>query len=51
MLNVDSIEEPFTYDKQDDYKPITTEIKVKDGKISYSFPAHSFTQIEVKVNR
>ncbi|MGD8781045.1 MAG: alpha-L-arabinofuranosidase C-terminal domain-containing protein [Ignavibacteria bacterium] len=50
LLTVDTLEEPFTFDKQEQYNPVIKEIKVDGNKISYSFPAHSFTQIKVKVN-
>jgi len=43
-----SLTEPFTFDKQDQYVPQTKEVNVEGGEISYSFPAHSFTQIAVK---
>ena len=49
LLNVSSLDEPFTYDKQDQYKPVVKDIDVKGNKITYLFPAHSFTQIQVKV--
>ena len=49
LLTVESLEEPFAYDKQDQYKPVVKEIEVKGDKITYSFPPHSFTQIKVKV--
>jgi alpha-N-arabinofuranosidase len=39
----------YTYDKQYEYPPKETEVDVKNNKINYSFPAHSFTQIAVKV--
>ena len=51
LMNVDSIDEPFTFDKQDGYKPIMKEIKVNGDKLTCSFPAHSFTQIKVKVKK
>ena len=50
-MNVDSIDEPFTFDKQDGYKPIMKEIKVNGDKLTCSFPAHSFTQIKVRVKK
>jgi alpha-N-arabinofuranosidase len=50
ILDSDSLTEPFTYDKKNQYKPVTKEINVEGNKISYSFPAHSFVQIKVKVN-
>jgi alpha-L-arabinofuranosidase len=49
LMNVDSIDEPFTYEKQDDYKPVVNEINTNGEKVSYSFPAHTFTQIKVKI--
>jgi len=50
IVNSDSLTEPFTFDKKDQYKPLTKEIKVEGNKLTYSFPAHSFVQIRVKVN-
>jgi alpha-N-arabinofuranosidase len=50
VVNNDSLTEPFTYDKKDQYNPITKEINVEGNKLTYSFPAHSFVQIKVKVN-
>jgi alpha-N-arabinofuranosidase len=47
----DSLDAPFTFDKQKEYVPVTKDVEIKDGKISYSFPAHSFTQIKVKIKR
>jgi alpha-N-arabinofuranosidase len=49
FLTNDSLTEPFTIDKQEQYIPITKEINVEGNKISCSFPAHSFTQIKVRV--
>ena len=51
LVNCDSLDTPFTFDKQKEYVPATKEIEIKDGKISYSFPAHSFTQIKVGVKK
>jgi alpha-N-arabinofuranosidase len=51
LLNIASLEEPFTFDKQEQYKPVKKEISVKGNKISCSFPAHSFTQIKVGVKK
>ncbi|MFH1195019.1 MAG: alpha-L-arabinofuranosidase C-terminal domain-containing protein [bacterium] len=49
LLNVESLDEAFTYDKQDIYIPVTKEFKVSGNKLSYSFPPHSFTQIKVQI--
>ena len=51
LLNVASLDEPFTFDKQEQYKPVSKEIAVQGNKLSYSFPAHSFTQIKVGVKK
>ena len=50
LVNAASLEEPFAFDKQDQYKPVAKEVKVDENRISCSFPAHSFTQIRVKVH-
>jgi alpha-N-arabinofuranosidase len=50
LLTCSSLDEPFTFDKQEEYKTVTKEIKAEGNKISYSFPAHSFTQIKVKIS-
>jgi len=47
----DSLKDPFIYDKQVQYIPVKEEIKTEKNKISYSFPAHSFTQIKAGVKR
>ena len=50
VMNAASLEEPFTFDKQDQYKPVTKEIKVDGNKVNCSSSPHSFTQIKVKVD-
>jgi alpha-L-arabinofuranosidase len=50
-LTASSLKEPFTFDKQDEYKPIAKEIKVQGNHITHSFPAHSITQIKVEVKK
>lgn len=49
LINQDSLDETLSFDKSDKYLPITKEIRTKDNKIFFSFPAHSFTQIKVEV--
>ncbi len=51
LLTASSLEEPFAFDKQEQYKPVTKEAKVDGNKITCSFPPHSFTQINVKVEQ
>ena len=50
LLDAASLDEAFTFDKKDQYSPETKELTVEGNKISCSFPAHSFTQIKVKVS-
>jgi len=47
----DSLNEPFAFDKQQDYLPASKEIRTEKNKLSCSFPAHSFTQIRVDVKK
>ena len=44
-----SLTEPFSYNNREQYIPNTKEIETDGNKLTYSFPAHSFTQIMVKV--
>jgi alpha-N-arabinofuranosidase len=43
------LDEFFTYDKQSEYAPKEKSAEVKQNKISYSFPPHSFTQLAVPI--
>jgi len=45
------LDETFTYDKQSQYVPVSKEIKAEKNKITYTFPAHSFTQIKVRMKK
>jgi alpha-L-arabinofuranosidase len=51
VVNNNSLDEPFTFDKQDKYTPVVQQAEVKGNKISFSFPAHSFTQLQVNVSK
>jgi len=51
IVTSDSLNTPFAFDKQKQYIPVTKEIKIEGNKISYIFPAHSFTQIKVGVKK
>jgi alpha-N-arabinofuranosidase len=51
LVNSESLTDPFTFDKRKQYIPVTKEIKFEENKISYSFPAHSFTQIIAGVKK
>jgi hypothetical protein len=45
------LDDTFTYDKQSQYVPVAKEIKAEKNKITYTFPAHSFTQIKVRMKK
>ena len=49
LIDCDSLNAVFTLDKQNEYIPTVKEIDVKENKLSFTFPAHSFTQIKVGV--
>jgi len=46
-----SLNDPFTFDRQEKYTPLSEEIKSEKNKITCSFPAHSFTQIKIELKR
>ena len=46
VLSAD-LQEVFSFDKKEQYIPVKKEIDTKPGQLSFSFPAHSFTQIKV----
>ena len=47
----DITNQPYTYEARDTYPPKTEELPAKGPSLHYVFPAHSFTQIVVSVNR
>jgi alpha-L-arabinofuranosidase len=51
LLNANSLNETFTFDKQDQYKPVVKEIKTEAKKLTWTFPAHSFSQIRFSMKR
>jgi alpha-N-arabinofuranosidase len=51
LVDNDSLDEPFTFEKKDNYIPVIKEIKVEGNKMTFSFPAHSFTQIVVRIKQ
>ena len=51
LVNADSLRAAFKFDKQKEYLPVQEEINTEANKFSYSFPAHSFTQIKVGVRK
>lgn len=51
ILSDDITNKPYTFEDRDTYSPKVTEQPVSGSTIEYSFPAHSFTQIVVPVER
>ena len=51
VITDDSLNDPFSFDKQDQYNPAPQEIKTDKNKLVYSFPAHSFTQIKIELKK
>ncbi len=50
VITSDSIHAPYKYADRNAYVPVPREIKVTGHEFKYSFPAHSFTQIKVKID-
>jgi alpha-N-arabinofuranosidase len=44
-----TLNDAFTYDNRSQYIPVSKVINTDKNRISYSFPAHSFTQIKVEI--
>lgn len=51
IMNQNGLDEAFSYDKKDTYLPTKEELVVKDNKLLFSFPPHSFTQIMVELKK
>jgi alpha-N-arabinofuranosidase len=51
IVNRKDVHEDFTFGKKEEYIPVKKEFSVKGEKIPYSFPAHSFVQIKVKIKK
>lgn len=50
-INRKDIDAGYRFDEQDRYAPVTGEKKVDGNQLAYSFPAHSFTQIKVGIDK
>ena len=49
-INASDVKAPFVFDKQQEYVPVPKEIAVGGNTFTYAFPAHSFTQIIVRLD-
>ncbi len=48
-IDSNNIKAAYTYANRKDYVPVPKEIRARGDEFTYSFPAHSFTQIIVKL--
>lgn len=48
-INNDDIYAPYRYENREAYIPVPKDIKINGNRFTVSFPAHSFTQIIVKI--
>jgi alpha-L-arabinofuranosidase len=51
ILTAGSLDEPFVYDKRESYRPVIKTLKTSGNAVSFTFPPHSFTQIEFTVKK
>ena len=51
LINVDKLNDPFSFDEQSQYVPVSKTIETKKNKVNCSFPPHSFTQIKISVTK
>lgn len=47
LVNAEDLQQPFEFDKQEQYKPVIKSVEIKNNTLVYSFPPHSFTQIKL----
>lgn len=47
LITAKDLQEPFSFDKQKEYEPVIINLEIKNGKLEYSFPPHSFVQIRI----
>jgi alpha-N-arabinofuranosidase len=49
IVTTDDPNAPFTFSRKADYPPVVKDVHINNGKLSYSFPPHSFTQIKAGI--
>lgn len=47
LITSKDLQEAFSFEKQNEYIPVNTDVETKNNKLIYTFPPHSFTQIKV----
>jgi len=51
LINSDSLTDPFSMDKQNQYLPTVKSVQIENNRLIYAVPPHSFTQIKVGIKR
>jgi alpha-L-arabinofuranosidase len=51
IINQESLNDPFTFDKQNQYTPDVKAMNTVKNKVTFAFPAHSVTQIKAVVKK
>ena len=51
IITSESLNDPFTFDKKEQYIPLVKEIRTEKNKVSFSFPAHSYIQIKAVMKK
>ena len=51
LINSDSLTDPFSFDKQNQYAPSVKSVQIENNRLIYAVPPHSFTQIKVGIKR
>ena len=51
LVSNDSLTDPFSYDKQNQYLPTVKSVQVENNRLTYAVPPHSFTQIKVQIKK
>ncbi len=49
VINTEDVSGRYNYESRDQYLPASSTLKVNGNSFTFSFPAHSFTQIKVEV--
>ncbi|HMO62683.1 MAG TPA: alpha-L-arabinofuranosidase C-terminal domain-containing protein [Ferruginibacter sp.] len=49
IISSNNLEEPFSFNKKEQYIPVKQEVNTKNNQLTFAFPPHSFTQIKIAV--
>ncbi|MGC4102427.1 alpha-L-arabinofuranosidase C-terminal domain-containing protein [Ferruginibacter sp.] len=51
VITCKDLQEAFVFEKKDQYATLKTNTETKNNKLTYSFPAHSFTQLKIMIKQ